>query len=172
MKIADLHAARRAAQDVPDLQVLQHLARHRRRYAHHRRHAQHRRHAAHARDADRHHQQRRDDQRATASAPRSDCSTSRSCPPGCRETAAKKKPRIIITTRRHDAARAACPRNRSTAAIMQTSTTPMPPRNTTFELRSRSVRSVASTCVAAFFKIRRPRARCPMPRLLRIRNSV
>ena len=39
--------ARRAAQDVPDLQVLQHLAGHGRGYADHRRHAQHGGHAGH-----------------------------------------------------------------------------------------------------------------------------
>ena len=47
-EVADLHASRRAAQDVPDLQVLQHLARDRRGDADHRRHAQHRGHARHA----------------------------------------------------------------------------------------------------------------------------
>ncbi len=40
-EVADLHLPRRAAEDVPDLQVLEHLAGDGRRDAHHRRHAEH-----------------------------------------------------------------------------------------------------------------------------------
>jgi hypothetical protein len=61
-KIADLHVARSASEQVAHLEVLKHLAGHGRRDAHHRRHAEHRCHAAGTGNADGHHEQRRHDQ--------------------------------------------------------------------------------------------------------------
>ena len=62
--VADLHLGRRAAEDVSDLEVLQHFAGDGRGDADHGGDAEHRRHAAGAADAEGDHQQRGDDQRA------------------------------------------------------------------------------------------------------------
>ena len=62
-QVADLHFGGCAAQDVPHLEVLQHLARHGGRDADHRRDAEHRGDATRAGDAQGHHQQGRNHQR-------------------------------------------------------------------------------------------------------------
>ena len=91
---------RSAAEDVSNLQVLQHLAGDGRRDADHRRHAQHRGHATHARDAHQHHQQRGNDQRRQASGRKSDCSTNRSCRPDCRRPRRRRSRRRSSRWRR------------------------------------------------------------------------
>ena len=63
-KIPDLHLGGRAAEDVSDLQILQHLARHRRGDADHGCYSEHRGNSAGSRNAERDHEQRCDHQRA------------------------------------------------------------------------------------------------------------
>ena len=80
----------------PDLQILQHLARNRRRNANDRRHSQHRRHAANARNSQRHHHSA-----ATTNVhsvrPETGLFDEPIMPTRLPETAAKKNPRTIIT---------------------------------------------------------------------------
>jgi hypothetical protein len=63
-EVAELHFGRRSAQDVTDLEILQHLASDCRGYAYNRRYSQHSRDAAHPRHSDGDHQKRGNNQSA------------------------------------------------------------------------------------------------------------